>query len=186
VKEEVRDACEQAHRDDALIFGFLQQRTKQLAASTLSLRLWLNDDRAYLGEMGAVEMERTTSEEDAALTLCDREVPNVLADLGVVPAQQSTVARECSFAGRTVAPITRGRDDVVDVESLISSTGGTTLIELKAFPSKDIRRQSCLRRCEGLRNLMTGGTTDDIMAVQRRFHRDGRVEVLRERRAEFL
>jgi hypothetical protein len=28
----------------------------------------------------------------------------------------------CSFAGRTLAPMTRGRDDVVDVESLISST----------------------------------------------------------------
>ncbi len=44
--------------------------------------------------MRAVEVQGAAAQEDAALGFGNCEVPDVLADLGVVPAQQGAVAGE--------------------------------------------------------------------------------------------
>ena len=91
VEEEVRDAREEAHAGDTLLFSLVEQCAKNFAACTLALGFRLDDDGAHLGEVRAVEVQRTAAEEDAAALRTSRrfshgEVTYVLADFSVVAA----------------------------------------------------------------------------------------------------
>ena len=134
VKEEVRDAGEEADAGDPLVLGFFEQTAEELAAGALALGFRLDDDRADLGKVRAVDVQGAAAEEDTGLGLSDLEVADVFADFGVVAAEEGAVAeRELmsskrltaswSLAWRTCAPPTRGRDEEVEVESLISAVG---------------------------------------------------------------
>ncbi len=65
VEEEVGDAGEEADGGDGLLFGFFEQGTKEPAAGALAFGFGLDDDGADLGEVRAVEVERSAAEEDA-------------------------------------------------------------------------------------------------------------------------
>jgi hypothetical protein len=110
VEEEVGDAGEEADGCDLLLFRFFEKRAKESAASALALGLGFDDDRAHFGQVGAVEVERTATQEDAARfsndgRFRDREVADVLADLGVAAPEEGAVAGE-------------GVDEVEDVDGV--------------------------------------------------------------------
>jgi hypothetical protein len=82
-----------------LLFGLFQKRTEEAAASTLAFGFRFDDDGAHFGEVGTVEVESSTAEEDAARFSRDGglgygEVADVFADLGVAAAKERPVAGE--------------------------------------------------------------------------------------------
>ena len=72
-------------------FRFGHQSLHQPAAAALALRPRSNGDRANLGEVRAVKMQRAASN-DAAVVFQHHEVSNVFANLGQRARQQSAVA----------------------------------------------------------------------------------------------
>jgi hypothetical protein len=99
VEEEVGDAGEETDRGDLLLFGFFEEGAKESAAGALTFGFGFDDDGADLGEVGAVEVEGTAADEDAARIsnyggFCHCEVADVFADLGVAAAEEGAVARQ--------------------------------------------------------------------------------------------
>ena len=66
VEEEVGDAGEEADGGDVLLFGFFEEGAEETAAGALALGFGFDDDGADLGEVRAVEVERSAAEEDSA------------------------------------------------------------------------------------------------------------------------
>jgi hypothetical protein len=82
-----------------LLFGLFEKCAEESAASTLAFGFRLDDDGAHFGEVGAVEVESSAAEKDAACFSRDGglgygEVADVFADLGVAAAEESAVAGE--------------------------------------------------------------------------------------------
>ena len=99
MEEEVGDAGEEADGGDFLLFRFFEECAEETAACALALGFGFDDDGANLGQVGAVEVESTAAEEDAAGVSLDGrfgygEVADVFADLGVVAAEEGAVAGE--------------------------------------------------------------------------------------------
>jgi hypothetical protein len=105
VEEEVGDAGEEADGGDLLFFGFGEEGAEEFAAGSLALGFGLDDDGADFGEVRAVEVEGSAAEEDVGLGFGYGEVADVLADLGVVAAEEGAVAGE-------------GVDEVEDVDGV--------------------------------------------------------------------
>src|SRR5215831_8767851 len=89
--EEVRLAREQANAIDPMPLCLGHQRLHELASTPASLCPGCHRDRANLGQMSPVEMQRTASD-NAAIVFEDHEVPHVLADLRQRARQQCAVA----------------------------------------------------------------------------------------------
>ena len=66
MEEEVGDAGEEADGGDLLLFGLFEEGAEETAACALAFGFGLDDDGADLGEVGAVEVEGSAAEEDAA------------------------------------------------------------------------------------------------------------------------
>jgi hypothetical protein len=94
VNEKVGDAGKEADGRNLLLFGFFQQSAEELAACALAFRLRLDHDGTDLGEVGTIEMERAAAKEGSDVGFGDREVADVLADLGIVAAEQGAIMRE--------------------------------------------------------------------------------------------
>lgn len=108
VEEEVGDAGEEADTGYGLLLSFGEEGAEEAAASALALGFGLDYDGADFGEMWAVEMQGAAAQEDAAFGFGDGEVADVLADLGVVAAEEGTVARE-------------GVDELEDVDGVLQA-----------------------------------------------------------------
>ena len=68
MEEEVGDAGEEADGGDLLLFGLFEEGAEQSAAGALAFGFGFDDDGADFGEVGAVEMESSAAEEDAAIS----------------------------------------------------------------------------------------------------------------------
>src|SRR5277367_5977316 len=64
-EEEVGDAGEEADRIHAVVFGLFDQGIEEHAARTLTLALWVDDNRTDLGEVRPVEVQRAAADEVA-------------------------------------------------------------------------------------------------------------------------
>src|SRR5258708_3302892 len=78
-RKEFGSTGEQADAIHTMPFGFGQQSLHQTAASALTLRARPHRDRTNLGEVCAVKMQRTTSD-DAAFVFQNDKVSYVFAD----------------------------------------------------------------------------------------------------------
>jgi hypothetical protein len=110
VEEEIGDAGEETDGGDALLFGLREECAEETATGALAFGFGFDDDGADLGEVRAVEVEGSATEEDTARFSNDGgfgygEVADVLADLGVAAAEEGAVAGE-------------GVDEVKDVDGV--------------------------------------------------------------------
>src|ERR1700678_233129 len=88
--EKLGNASEQANTAYLVFFGLRQQSFDQQPAATIALARRINGDRTDLGQVYAVEMQSTASD-DSSLILQNNEVTDILADLRQRPRQQSSI-----------------------------------------------------------------------------------------------
>src|SRR6185437_11393816 len=77
-------------------FLFLKQRFNQVAASSLAVGLLANSNRANLGKMGTIKMQRATADEFSVVGLDHGEVANVFVDFRRAARQQRAIVGEAA------------------------------------------------------------------------------------------
>jgi hypothetical protein len=155
VVEEVGDAGEEADAHDGVLFG-LFERGRMRAAGALALGFGLDDDGADLGEVRAVEVERAAAEELVAVvggridaegmvsTRSAGEVADVLADLGVVAAEEGAVAGERVDEVEDVARVLQASlvdEDVLAAWEASWSEGGSLRVQGQGFARFGVPRR---------------------------------------------
>src|SRR5579863_8634739 len=80
LEEEIRNARKQANGLNAMFFRFVDESAENASACTLTFRFRLYYDRAHLGKMRSVKVQRAASEKHSAIGLGDGEIAHVLAD----------------------------------------------------------------------------------------------------------
>ncbi len=90
-REKFGDAREQADAGDLVLFRLRQKPLDQASAATVALARRINSNRTNLGQVHAIEVESTASD-DAPVILKHDKVADVLADLRQRARQQRAVA----------------------------------------------------------------------------------------------
>ena len=94
VFEEGRDACEEADALDATGFGLIDEGVDEKAASSASLGVGIDDDRADLSEVLAVDVECRAADELSGAGFDDGEGVDVGADLRIRAVEEGAVGGE--------------------------------------------------------------------------------------------
>src|SRR5882672_326615 len=85
-REELRYPGEQAHASDAMFLSLGEQSLDKPLASSSTLFLGIDRDRANFRQMRAIEMQRATADDSAAI-FQDYEVADILANLSQASGQ---------------------------------------------------------------------------------------------------
>jgi hypothetical protein len=94
VLEEGGDAGEEADAVDSAGFGVIEEGSDEQASGSVSLGVRTDDDGANLGEMLAIDVECSATQESLGAVFDDGESADVLADLRVGAAEEGAVAGE--------------------------------------------------------------------------------------------
>jgi hypothetical protein len=91
VLEECGDAGEEADAVDSAGFGLIEEGSDEQASGSVPLGVGVDDDGADLGEMLAVDVECSATQELVGVGFDDGEGADVLADLGVGAVEEGAV-----------------------------------------------------------------------------------------------
>jgi hypothetical protein len=91
VFEKCRDASEEADAVDSAGFGLIEEGSDEQASGSVSLGVGMDHDGADLGEMLAVDVECSATQELMGAVLDDGESADVLGDFSVGAVEEGAV-----------------------------------------------------------------------------------------------